>query len=73
MKNLYDVNFDLSASKCCIGLDRLICDTFIKLFSRPQMLSLLQLLPHPLEMVMITETLITSLTRVPLPMLPNQV
>eukprot|EP00957_Ditylum_brightwellii_P069153 5251281-Ditylum_brightwellii.AAC.1 len=30
MKILYDENFDLSTSKCCIRLDRLIHDTFVK-------------------------------------------
>eukprot|EP00957_Ditylum_brightwellii_P150491 11459517-Ditylum_brightwellii.AAC.1 len=30
MKNLHEENFNLSTSKCCIGLDRLIYDAFIK-------------------------------------------
>eukprot|EP00957_Ditylum_brightwellii_P001391 108856-Ditylum_brightwellii.AAC.1 len=29
MKNLYDENFDLSTSKCCIGLGRPICNAFV--------------------------------------------
>eukprot|EP00957_Ditylum_brightwellii_P090661 6904909-Ditylum_brightwellii.AAC.1 len=30
LKNIYDENFDLSTSKCCIGLDMLICGTCVK-------------------------------------------
>eukprot|EP00957_Ditylum_brightwellii_P154290 11741426-Ditylum_brightwellii.AAC.1 len=30
MKNLYNENFDISTSKCCIGLDRPIYNTFVK-------------------------------------------